>query len=231
MFKKNGSAQSRSFYKKEDKMKKIYKISSALLVCLLLMSFFAACKEKGEDTDIEQDSFTGMPEYDAENISAYIEPFTYTGLTVEADDVEQGVKKLLEQITASAEIIEYPEAQVAYYTEQERAKYRYFSKRDGIEYEELLEALGVTEASMVQTAREYVKKDLVLEYIAKDANIFLTEAEKEAHADRYAERLVSVYGKDKEYIKANMQKQLYDTMESDKIMEYLRVNNTVNTAQ
>ena len=212
-------------------MKKFFIASALILVCLFLSSAFVGCKDNTEEKGTEADSYSGMPEYDAENIGIYIKPFEYTGLTVNVGEGETKQQKLLETIVASAEIISYPEAQVEYYAEQERAKYRYYAKRDGIEYAELLLELGITEEGIYELARAYVKEDLALEYIAADAGLVLTEEEKLEHTDKYAEKLATLYGNDKEYIKTNMKEQIYDAMRSDKIMEYLLLNNTVNTAK
>lgn len=129
------------------------------------------------------------------------------------------------------EIIEYPTEQVEYYVSQERAKYRYYARRDGMEYEELLEALGVTEESMYENARALVKDDLALLYIINDAGVTLSDGEVAAHTDKYAERLSEIYGYDAEYIKQNMSEQIYDAMLSDKTMEFLLSKNTVYTTQ
>ncbi len=212
-------------------MKRFFRASALILACLFLLSAFVGCKDGEESDGTEAQSYLGMPEYDAENIESYVKPFEYVGLTVNVGEGETKQQKLWETLVASAEIVAYPEAQVEYYAEQERAKYRYYAKRDGIEYAELLSELGVTEESIYDTARAYVKDDLVLEYIARDAEIELTDEEKREHTDKYAEKLATLYGNDKEYIKTNMTEQIYDAMRSDKIMEFLLLNNTVNTIQ
>ena len=212
-------------------MKAFYRLSAFAVACLFILSAFVGCKDRTEGQDTEAESYSGMPEYDAENIGNYIKPFEYTGRTVYAKVGETRQEAVWNSVVAAAEILSYPEAQVEYYASQERAKYRYYASRDGIDYGELLVSLGVTEESFYEKARGYVKEDLVLEYIARDAGIVLTDAEKQTHLDKYAERLSEVYGNDKEYIKANMTEQIYDAMLGDKIMEYLLLNNTVYTSQ
>ena len=214
-------------------MKKAKRICALLFACAAAVSLLASCKDQGEsnDSEILRETYSGMPEYDISSIDSYIKPFKYTGLTVYRKNTETASEALWNAVSCSAEMIAYPNEQVEYYAVQERAKYRYYANRDGIEYEILLESLGVTEESIYEIARGYVKDDLVLEYIVKDAQIALTDAEKEAHKDKYAQRLTQVYGYDKEYIKANMTEQIYDAMLYDKAMEYLLLNNTVHTAQ
>ena len=130
----------------------------------------------------------------------------------------------------SAEIIAYPTAQVEYYAEQERAKYRYYASRDGVGYNELLDALGVTEESIYENARALVKDDLILAYIAKDAKISLSDEEKSKHYEKYVGWFEEL-GYDRNYVYENMSDQIYDMMLKDKIMEYLVKNNTAYTPQ
>ena len=211
-------------------MKNIIKSLALILALLCISSAFFSCNENGveENTESEKE-YSTMPEYDAENIGSYIKPFKYEGLTVEATAGVSAQASLWNYIVESVEILKYPEAQVEYYVSQERAKYRYFAKRDGIEYEELIEALGITEESMKAAARALVKDDLALMYIINDAKIKLEDAEVAAHTDKYAEKLSEIYGYDAEYIKQNMSEQIYEAMLYDKTMEYLLSRNTVET--
>ena len=211
-------------------MKLFYRICAAVLVCTAAISILAGCKESGE-AETEQMTYSGMPEYDVANIEKYIKPFVYTGLTVYRENSETAAEALWAEVVASAEVISYPAEQLEYYVEQERAKYRYYASREDIAYDELLESLGVTEESILDTARGFVKDDLVLAYIVYKADISLTDAEKEAHTDKYAEKLSEVYGVDSAYIKNNMSEQVYDAMLYDKAMEYLLLNNTVYSKQ
>ena len=212
-------------------MKLIIKAAALFLALVTLGTVLLSCKNDQKDgTDgTEAESYISMPEYDIDSIEAYIKPFEYTGRTVYAKSDETRQEALWNYIVKSVEIITYPTEQLEYYTAQERAKYRYYAKRDGIDYEELLEALDVTEATMTERAKALVREDLALEYILKDAKITLSEEEKQTHADRYAEKLTEVYGYSKDYIKANMKEQMYDAMLSDKAMEFLLLNNTVHT--
>ena len=196
----------------------------ALILAALAIISLSSCKEKdgGEEETCE---LPKLPAYSQLALEAYIKPFSYTGLTVTVAEGEQKYEAVWRQIVASVEIIEYPAAHVEYYVEQEKAKYRYFAKRDGIEYEALLEGLGVTEDSILANARELVREDLVLEYIIRDGGIALTDTEKAELTDKYAEKLTAVYGGDREYIKANMPERIYDAMLHDKVMEYLLLNN------
>ncbi len=211
-------------------MKNFIKLLSLSAALICLCGAVLSCKGNDGSTETETDAEpVSMPEYSAEEIGSYIKPVKYEGLTVKAREGETAQAALWRHIVDSAEITEYPEESVEYYVSQERAKYRYFAKRDGIEYDELLEALGITEESMYGRARELVKDDLVLSYVINDANMVLTQEEKALYTDKYAEMLVGIYGYDAEYIKKNMSEQIYDAMLSDKTMEYLLSKNTVLT--
>lgn len=213
-------------------MKKKIKLLSFILAALCLSVALFSCKKNDTEADTDTEAEYGtMPEYSQGAIGAYVKPFEYTGLTVFAKTGETRSQALWNSILNSVEIIEYPTEQVEYYVSQERAKYRYYARRDGMEYEELLEALGVTEESMYENARALVKDDLALLYIINDAGVTLSDGEVAAHTDKYAERLSEIYGYDAEYIKQNMSEQIYDAMLSDKTMEFLLSKNTVYTTQ
>ena len=211
-------------------MRIIYRICASVLACVAVLTLLAGCKEGG-DAETEQVTYSGMPEYDVANIEKYIKPFSYTGLTVYRKNSETAAEALWAEVAASAEVISYPAEQLEYYVEQERAKYRYYASREDIAYDDLLESLGVTEESILDTARGFVKDDLVLAYIVYKAEISLSDEEKDTHMDKYAEKLSEVYGYESGYIKANMSEQVYDAMLYDKAMEYLLLNNTVHSTQ
>lgn len=213
-------------------MKRMIRAIALSLALMCLLCAFVSCKDT--DTNVDTDTaleLGKMPEYDGEAIDSYVKPFEYKGITVYAEPGESRQEALWSQILESVRVVTYPEAQVEYYFAQERAKYRYYANRDGIDYEELISALGVSEASMRERARALVKEDLALMFIIKDAEIALTDEEKALHTDKYAEKLAEIYGYDKEYIKTNMSEQMYEQMLSDKTMEFLLGNNTVYTTE
>lgn len=214
------------------KKQRFVSFCAALIGLFAVMSVLFACSdgEMSEET-FPEETYGGLPEYDVENIESYIKPFEYKGLTVTLAEGETAQEKLWVEISENVEIISYPEAQVNYYAEQERAKYRYFASRDGIEYDKILEGLGVTEESIILSAKALVKVDLILEYIIKDAGIVLSDEEKQLHFDKYAEKYVEIYGYNREYVSANMAEQIYGSMLYDKTMEFLVLNNTVQTNQ
>ena len=216
-------------------MKKLSRSPIIAFLCLAmsvvaLASFFGCSDGSNADTE-ETSAFTGLPEYDPEHITDYVKPFEYTGLTVSVGKDETVSEKVWNTVCDSAQIIAYPAPQVEYYAEQERIKYKYYSKEYGIAYDELLRSLGITEESIYDTAKSMVKNDLVLEYIIADADITLSDAEKAAHTDKYAEKFTELYGYDTDYIKEHMLDQVYSSMLYDKTVEYLILNNTVSKTE
>ena len=214
-----------------EKKRIVLRIIAAIIAMTAIALCFASCSSGNAEESEPEVSYGEMPEYDVENIESYIKPFTYKGLVLYMTYGEKAQEKLWSEISESAEVIKYPEAQVEYYAEQERASYRYLAKRDGVDYDALLEGMGVTEESIYSKARGLVKDDLILAYIIKDAGLSLTEEEKLLYFDKYVEKYVTAYGYDKEYVKTNMADQIYDSMLYDKTMEYLLLNNIVNTTQ
>ena len=93
-------------------------------------------------------------------------------------------------------------------------------------YEKTLEFFKVSEETILAEAREIVKGDLAFRYIVKDASISLSEEEKAAQLDRYAQKFAEDYGYTKEYVLEHQKELIYDAMLYDKTMEYLIVNNT-----
>lgn len=211
--------------------KGLARVISAMLACAALFGAVGCSKKTNEEPPkFEETHGGGLPDYDIGNIEKYVKPFKYTGYTVYYGMSESKQEKVWEAVLGGAEIIAYPTAQVEYYAEQERAKYRYYASRDGVGYNELLDALGVTEESIYENARALVKDDLILAYIAKDAKISLSDEEKSKYYEKYVGWFEEL-GYDRNYVYENMSDQIYDMMLKDKIMEYLVKNNTAYTPQ
>ena len=213
------------------KQKGLIRVISALLISVAVFGGVGCSKKINEEPPkFEETQGGGLPDYDIENIGNYVKPFAYTGHTVYYTIDESAQEKVWRSVLGGVEIISYPTAQVEYYAEQERAKYRYYASRDGVGYNELLNALGVTEEGIYEKARAFVKDDLVLAYIAKDAKITLSDEEKAKHYERYVDWFAGL-GYDRSYVSQKMSEQIYDMMLKDKIMEFLLKNNTAYTTQ
>ena len=195
----------------------------SLLLCSVLLFSCADDDDGGEHTAESQP-------YDVANLSEHISIDAYTGLTVilESEDSPKG-EAVWTTVLERARVRSYPDEQVRYYVAQAEAKYRHVAKQNGWEYEETLQKLGVTEESMISDAKEMVKSDMVYLYISQDAGIVLTDTEKAALFDRYADKFVQTYGYDIEYVSENMRELIYESMLYDKTMEYLIVNNSFET--
>ena len=63
--------------------------------------------------------------------------------------------------------------------------------------------------------------------MVEDAGIVLSESERIAHYDRYADRYVEKYGFDRAYVDEKLRDEVYDSMLFDKTMEYLLLHNEV----
>ena len=189
-----------------------------VLAGILLLALFSCADEPAPQ----------WVDYDGERLSDYLSPVVYQGLRVTLTDAsETRGAAIFRAVLSGAEVIEYPEEQVAYYAEQIRAEYRYLAEREDMSYEELLALRGITEQTIEVEAKEMVKRDLCLLYIQRDAAITLSEEERQAHYDRYARVYVEQYGYDRAYVDANLQEEIRDSMLFDKTMEYLILHNEV----
>ncbi|MBQ9783612.1 MAG: hypothetical protein IJW44_03735 [Clostridia bacterium] len=210
-------------------MRIILKRIGVLLAALLLSLAVVSCAKK-EKSPTDTDNET-LAAYTPEQIGL-VRLDAYTGLTVELENTDSSKGEAVwEAVLARAEVVTYPEEQVAYYRKQSQAKYRYLAERADVSYEEMLSALGVTEESLLEEARQMVKGDLVYRYIVQDTGIALTDAEKAELFDRYAEKYVSEYGYTKEYVTEHLSEHVYDSMLYDKTMQYLIDRNTFAVSQ
>jgi len=195
----------------------------AALVLALFATLLLVLPSCGKDDETEKGGIT----YDEERLSEYIAPFSYTGLTVELSSADALKSEAVWNLILSRiEILSYPEEAVAYYAEQRRDTYRYYAEKNDWSYEQALEFFGVSEEEIVAEAKEMVKGDLAYFYIVKDADITLSEDEKEEQLDRYVKKYAEDYGYSEDYVRENLTDLIYDSMLYDKTMEYLIVNNT-----
>ena len=192
-----------------------------LLLSLLLMG--AACSEnEPEETDALELSYEGVKPRDC------LSSVSYLGLTVSYDATKGTRSEALWQAVLDGAVVrEYPEGAVAYYVSQIRAEYRYLADREGLTVEELLSLRGMSEETVKEEAAAMVKSDLVFLYIVEDAGIVLSESERIAHYDRYADRYVEKYGFDRAYVDERLRDEVYDSMLFDKTVEYLLLRNEV----
>jgi len=194
------------------------------LVCLLLS--LAACKGK-ETEEIQTTVVPKQVDYASLTLSDYVHLGTYRDLeiTLSSADASRG-DAVFSAVVKGSEILAYPEEQVEYYAEQQRATYRYYAKQKDASYEEILKANGVTEEGILAKAKELTAKDLVYHAIVQAEQLSLTEEEKNTHFDRYVARFVQIYGYGETYVRENMREQIYESMLYDKMLEKLITLNT-----
>ena len=210
-------------------MKKFLRIIALMLVFLLGAALIlSGCdKQTGEDDGREK---LVPPEYSEETIEEFIKLGSYKNMTVTVGNESSTLNVVLwRKIVDESEVIKYPEDAIAYYKEISTRGYSNLASDGKMSYEELLGALGLTEEDIVAEAEEYVKSDLVQIAIIKAEGLKLTEDEKTRLFDKYVDKFVSSYGYTEEYVKENLTNEIYDTMQYDKMMEFLMLNNKVVT--
>ncbi len=199
-------------------IKQFLKTGAVLLAAALLALFLLSCAE--------EEPASRAP-YDEERMSDYLCPVTYKDLTVTVSENESRGGAVWRAVLSGVTVREYPEEQVAYYREQIQRQYEYLADREDMKYEDLLSLRGMTEEAMLEKARDMVKSDLVFLWVARDAGISLSEAEKSVHYDRYADKYVERHGYDRAYVDANLREEVYASMLFDKTMEYLILHNSL----
>lgn len=185
------------------------------LTCLL---FAAACGKKEE---------AGGLSYDGIKIEDCVRLGEYRGLsiTLDGEDADRG-SAVWQAVLERAEILDYPESAVSYYTEQSEARCRYYAKENRVSYEEAMTALGLSEEKISEDARRLVANDLIFRAVVLDAGITLTEDDKTRYFDKYVDKYVENWGYERDYVKNELADLVYDSMLYDKTTEYLIRNNS-----
>ena len=199
------------------------------LVCLLLCLCACGKKDGGEE---QTDHAPKQVDFATLTLSDYVRLGAYRDLeiTLPSADVSRGDVAFSEVVRGS-EILAYPEEQVAYYAEQQRATYRYYAKQKNATYEEILEANGVSEEAILTQAKKLTAEDLVYHAILQAEQITLEETEKSAYFDKYVARFVQTYGNSEAYVRENMKEQIYESMLYDKMLERLIMLNTFRVSE
>jgi hypothetical protein len=219
-----------NFSKELDRMKgKIYKTALAsVLLTASLMLCLVCCGSRDGAQATDDGDMTEL-DYSDVDLSVYLGAVTYKGLTVSHDDAVSREDALWAEILKTADMKGYPEDKVEYYVRQTEEYYLYLAGGKEEDIESVLKHYGITEGDVLDRAREYVKKDVVYEYIVKTEGIAVTDTEKAELFDKYVDKYVSDYGYRREYVTANMSEHIYDSMLYDKTMEYLFTCNSLFT--
>ena len=206
-------------------MKNFLRFAAIILVFLLTSALvLCGCDENKDENDNREKLVP--PDYSEETIEEFIKLGEYKNMTVQAGSSTPNVT-LWHKVVENAEVIKYPDDAITYYKELSTRGYSNLAKDGKMSEEELLSALGITEEDIISEAEEYVKSDLVQIAIIKAEGLELTEEEKERLFDKYVDKFASSYNYSEEQVKEKLTDEIYDTMQYDKMMEFLMLNNNV----
>ena len=201
-------------------MRKITQTVAIFALLILALTLLAGCTDK-------RDGDGAVLDYSRVELDSCIKLGEYKGLRIELEGANSSKSEAVWKIAVdSAVVLDYPAAAVEYYVEQTELRYKHYAEEGSIEYSELLESLGISEADIESEAKRYVKEDLVQLAILKAEGIELTDAEKERLLDRYVKKYVEDYGYTEDYVRNNLKEEIYKSMLFDKMLEYLMLNNT-----
>lgn len=203
------------------------KITFLIVMILCLASIFTSCS--GNKNGKVGMTTAGVEPMELEklDVSEYITLCQYKGLTIEyLPALEEPSELIWEKVYFESTIHKYPEQQVEYYIDQIRAQYIYVAQERGDTFQNVIDSLGITDATMLKEAQYKTAADLVRLAIIEAEEIELTEEDKNKHADKYIERCATDYGYTKEYIRENLMDEIYDIMLEEKMMEKLVLLNT-----
>lgn len=195
------------------------------LVCTVACLFLlCAC---GYDPATQTGEKLDFMESELDVIKKYIEIGSYKGLDVAVGDGEPD-EAVWSAVEKNFAVKEWPFSQVQYYRHQLEAEYKYLAEvKYGKSKSEVEIMLEDAAGRILDEAKSLTKSDLVYSAIVKLENISISESEKERLFDKYVEKYVSVYGYNTEYVKANMEDEIYASMLYDKTTEFLLTNNNI----
>ena len=208
---------------------RIFICGALLLSALACVSLWGCGKENSgtETAESEKIAVTTEKSYADMDASAYVTSVSYKGVKYTLDSQELSKEQVLwDSLLRNAQVVSYPEDMVEYFFSQTKAGYMYLVDGDEEAYLMLLESRGTSESRMREEAREMVKKDLVFWYVVQAEGISVTDEEKQTHFDKYVDKFVSDYGYSRDYVRANMADEIYESMLYDKTLEYLFSVNT-----
>ena len=202
-------------------MKHFLKIVATFLLLASMVSVAGCRADQTDEKPSETLSYEGVVLSDCVRLGAY------EGLTVtlSSSDADRG-EAVWEAVRSGCEVLQYPEAAVAYYVAQAEARCRYYAKENDVDEEAAMAALGTSRDEIAADAKRRVAEDLIVLAVQADAGISLTEDEKTRLFDKYADKYVADFGYDREYVKENLADLVYESMLYDKTTEYLILKNT-----
>ena len=202
-------------------MKNVIKRALVTSLALIMLISMFSCKKDGENESVEPVDFAAMSD---DELKSYAELGEYMQMTLKQGSSPKG-EVVWAAVKKNATVKDYPEQQVSYYVSQIKAQYAYYAEEAGISYKEMLREVGATDESIRSEAESMATDDVIYELVRRDADITLREDEKSKFFDKYVEKFVADYGYSREYVKENMQDEIYESMLYDKTTEFLITNN------
>ena len=202
-------------------MKNVIKRALVTSLALIMLISMFSCKKNGENESVEPIDFAAMSD---DELKSYAELGEYKLMTLKQGSSSKG-EAVWAAVKKNATVRSYPEQQVSYYVSQIEAQYAYYAEEAGISYKEMLREVGATEESIRSEAESMAIDDVIYELVRRDADITLREDEKSKFFEKYVEKFVADYGYSREYVKENMQDEIYESMLYDKTTEFLITNN------
>ena len=202
-------------------MKNVIKRALVTSLALIMLISMFSCKKNGENESVEPIDFAAMSD---DELKSYAELGEYKLMTLKQGSSSKG-EAVWAAVKKNATVRSYPEQQVSYYVSQIEAQYAYYAEEAGISYKEMLREVGATEESIRSEAESMATDDIICELVCRDADITLREDEKSKFFEKYVEKFVADYGYSREYVKENMQDEIYESMLYDKTTEFLITNN------
>lgn len=186
----------------------------ALLVALAV--FCVSCVKKDR---------IAISELSIEELEESLELCEYKGLELSLNGKSKE-QVLIEYIMSNSHIKKYPAGTVDYYIDQQKKQFSYYAKMADMSYEDMLDTLGEDTFTMQAEARRLVKQDVILALIQRREGIELSEGDKSAYFDRYAELYAERYGYEPNYVREELSELVYESMLYDKTVEFLIINNS-----
>ena len=106
--------------------------------------------------------------------------------SIEAEMQSNAMSDMWNTIVGGSEVLEYPEAQVKYYQEALKAQYESQAAYYGMDAATLMEYYGITDESILETAKNYTKDDLVYAALVKAEGFEVTAEEYTKTVTEYA---------------------------------------------
>jgi len=106
---------------------------------------------------------------------------------LEAELQSDAMSDMWGTVVSGSEIIEYPEAQVKYYQAALKSQYESQAAYYGVDAATLMAYYGITDETILETAKKYTKDDLVCASIVKAEGLELTDEEYNKTVKEYAD--------------------------------------------